>query len=1078
MAYLNSNQRSFLERSVISARKAAESGAVNALKALAINHHEPYGSMDQDKRALRNRLRYKGRLLGDTLENNGTQQIDNLATELAYEYWHKMLFAKFLEVNGLLMHPDGVPVSLQECEELAPAENFVDKWHAASVYASKMLPAIFRPEDPIMAVEYAAEDRIKLESILEAIPNETFTADDSLGWVYQFWQSEAKDAINKSGDKIDGKKLPAVTQLFTEPYMVHFLIDNSIGAWWVSRNPGVTPPVEFKYLRYLDDGTPAAGKFEGWPNKTRDITSLDPCMGSGHFIVAQFDVFVKLRMYEEGLTAEEAAKSVISENLHGLELDPRCTQIAAFNLALATWKFVGKFIQLPEMNLACSGVAPRGGPEEWIKLIGNDRNDSTKTRLTNGMQGLYEHFQLAPILGSLLDPSRIESDAFTASYDELRPILLKALEFETDTNQIEIGVIANGIARAGSILQKKFVLAITNVPYLVRGKQDNLLMNYCLSNYPEAKIDLATVFIKRIFDLLINGGSNILVSPQNWMFLSSYKLFRENIIKSKRINFIAQLGAGAFNEISGEFVKVILTSISKDEYANNYFFGIDEANISSAAEKDKYLSSKQLVIVNQKAQLENPDSRIVIDFVRNKFKLLSYYSNCYIGMHVGDWDRFRRFIWEVFLISSEWDFLQNNVSDGLEYEGLDALIYWPNDGKIHIDNPNARVQGRPGWQKKGIAISMMADLQTSLYLGSKLRNGVSALIPKDDIYLAPIWTYIKSGNYVQDVRRIDPNLYVTTSTLIKVPFDFEYWQKIAEEKYPNGLPRPYSDDPTQWLYHGHPIKTEAPLQVAVARFLGYRWPAESDDKMELAEEARELIKDIKQYDSLSDEDGIVCIPSVNGELAAAERIREYLSKVFGSQWGHNTLEDLLKKENAKSSTLETWLREEFFEQQYKLFNNRPFIWQIWDGRKDGFSVLVNYHKLTKENLQKLIYTYLGDWIRQCEMKVKNGESGADGLLLAAQKLKEKLELILKGEDPYDIFVRWKKLEEQPVGWDPDINDGVRLNIRPFMQADVLRKKPNIKWGVDRGKNPPGSPWGEVRDNDRHLSLKEKLEARG
>jgi hypothetical protein len=216
---------------------------------------------------------------------------------------------------------------------------------------------------------------------------------------------------------------------------------------------------------------------------------------------------------------------------------------------------------------------------------------------------------------------------------------------------------------------------------------------------------------------------------------------------------------------------------------------------------------------------------------------------------------------------------------------------------------------------------------------------------------------------------------------------------------------------------------------------------------------------------------------VNGELAATERIREYLSKIFGSQWGNNTLEELQKKENAKSSTLEAWLRDEFFEQHYKLFNNRPFIWQIWDGRKDGFSVLVNYHKLTKENLQKLIYTYLGDWIRQCEMKVKNGESGADGLVIAAQKLKEKLEFILKGESPYDIFIRWKPLEKQPIGWDPDINDGVRLNIRPFIQADILRKRPNIKWGVDRGKNPPGSPQGEVRDNDKHLNLRDKLEAK-
>lgn len=134
-------------------------------------------------------------------------------------------------------------------------------------------------------------------------------------------------------------------------------------------------------------------------------------------------------------------------------------------------------------------------------------------------------------------------------------------------------------------------------------------------------------------------------------------------------------------------------------------------------------------------------------------------------------------------------------------------------------------------------------------------------------------------------------------------------------------------------------------------------------------------------------------------------------------------------------------------------------------------------QLANENLSKLIYTYLGDWIRGCESKKKAGESGAEGQQSAAIKLKEKLELILEGAPPYDIFVRWKSIEQQPIGWDPDLNDGVRLNIRPFLEADVLRKRPNIKYGVDRGKNPPGSPWGEKRDNDIHLTLAEKIAAR-
>jgi len=134
-------------------------------------------------------------------------------------------------------------------------------------------------------------------------------------------------------------------------------------------------------------------------------------------------------------------------------------------------------------------------------------------------------------------------------------------------------------------------------------------------------------------------------------------------------------------------------------------------------------------------------------------------------------------------------------------------------------------------------------------------------------------------------------------------------------------------------------------------------------------------------------------------------------------------------------------------------------------------------KLDQKLLEKLIYTYLGEWIKKQQDAVAGEESGTDDRLLKARQLQDSLKLILEGEAPYDIFVRWKPLEKQPIGWHPDLNDGVRLNIRPFMEADLLRKHPNIKWGIDRGRNPPDSPWGKERDNDRHLTLAEKRKAR-
>jgi hypothetical protein len=143
---------------------------------------------------------------------------------------------------------------------------------------------------------------------------------------------------------------------------------------------------------------------------------------------------------------------------------------------------------------------------------------------------------------------------------------------------------------------------------------------------------------------------------------------------------------------------------------------------------------------------------------------------------------------------------------------------------------------------------------------------------------------------------------------------------------------------------------------------------------------------------------------------------------------------------SKSKTLEEWLRDEFFEQHAKLFHDRPFIWHLWDGRPDGFHVLVNYHKLDHATLQKLTYSYLGDWIQDQARDAKDNKPGAAERLGAAQELQKRLAAILEGEAPLDIFVRWKPLKDQAEGWHPDLNDGLRQNIRPFLLAGDVGKR--------------------------------------
>lgn len=384
------------------------------------------------------------------------------------------------------------------------------------------------------------------------------------------------------------------------------------------------------------------------------------------------------------------------------------------------------------------------------------------------------------------------------------------------------------------------------------------------------------------------------------------------------------------------------------------------------------------------------------------------------------------------------------------------------------------------WGKLGVFAGQMGELPCTLYLGQSFDENASVVIPRHPSNLPALWAFCTSDEFRSALKEIDQSIKITCKTLVKVPFDLARWQKVAMEKYPDGLPKPFSSDPTQWLFNSHPAGADQSLHVAVARLVGYQWPRQSGSSFT---DCPALEPD--GLEAMADEDGIVCLSPARGEAAAADRLRGLLAAAFGDEWG-NAKERELHLEAAvangakKAATgLGDWLRQSFFAEHCKLFQSRPFIWQVWDGNPNGFSALVNYHKLAapkgqgRKTLELLTYTYLGDWIDRQKLDQAEGVNGADDRLAAALDLQGLLKKILEGEPPYDIFVRWKPLHQQAIGWDPDINDGVRLNIRPFLNAQlrkggktgagILRAKPGtIKWNKDRGKEPMRSkddfPW--------------------
>jgi len=1313
MPTLGSDLRNKLEKVVVEARDVAEAGARAALEALAVHHHEPYPHMKPAQRTLRNHLRARARQLGDQQDKAGRLAITHLVGECAYEHWHRMLFARFLAENHLLIEPqEKIAISLAEAEELAKEEG-VDVWVFASRCAQDMLPQIFRPDDPLLQVSFATEHQLRLEGLLASLPSAVFTASDALGWVYQFWQSKKKDEVNRSEVKIGADEISAVTQLFTEPYMVEFLLHNTLGAWWAGkvaaassrwsllttevegRQACALPGLTWDYLRFIepepvgfyrkdepvektaanlphwrqeavtyfvtfrtadslpqerlqqwldekeqwlaahpeprDDKTmqeyfkrfperiehwldqghgacqlkktairkiveealrhfegerytldefaiagnhvhvlvtpkeghefsailhswksftanainraigqsgafwqkesfdhivrnpaqlervrayirdheakrqdaastlrPAAGMFDGWPKAAKGIKVLDPCCGSGHFLVAALHHLVPIRMSEEGLSARDAVDAVVRDNLHGLEIDERCCQIAAFALAFAAWTYpdAGGYRPLPDLHIACTGIGPQSTEEQWVKLAeqsGIPMPTVGREAIKEGLRNLHRLFVQAPILGSLINPTELPSDLIAADYETIQPYLTAIREVEkTDDETRERAIAAAGMVKAADLLAGEYTLVVTNVPYLGRGKQDGLLKAFLERNFNDGKADLATAFVLRCLECCAEGGTAGLVTPQIWLFLEGYRTLREKLLDARTWRSVVRLGSGAFGTIGGAVVNTALFVLERSRPSNaSKIAAVDVSAVEGASAKGSAIPEVGVALVSQRDQRLNPDSRVTLtDHVASS--LLGEFVRSTEGLSTGDRDRFIRQFWEFDPIMADWEFFQSAPSGNGQMDGFSEVVYWQDGRGVLSSFSGARVQGHAAWGRPGVLVGRMSAIRAGFYAGHLYDKSCVVLTPKRNTHLPPVSAFCMSLGFEVEIRRLDKKLGVATSVPLKVPFGLEEWEATAAGGYPDGLPEPESDDPTQWLFHGHPYEADedAMLQVAVARLLGYRWPAELDDKMRLSKRARGLVKECDELLKFADDDGIVCIPSVRGEEPAAERLLKLLEACGGS--GILPLSSKSAAGSRSHLDLDDWLRNEFFAEHCKLFHDRPFVWHIWDGRKrDGFHALVNYHKLCgsgilplssesaagsrshpgRKVLESLTYSYLGDWITRQKDEVKRGEGGAEDRLAAALELRKRLEAILAGEPPFDLFVRWKPLHEQPIGWEPDINDGVRLNIRPFLASDlpngrkgagILRYRPNIKWTKDRGKEPERSkadyPW--------------------
>ena len=688
--YLPTTVRRALEKTIKDARVIAEEGGRDAIRRLGVADSKAPSYLNENEKGLRRRLRAHARALGDTLDRSDeTRETTRLVEAAAYAHWNRMLFTRFLAERGLLRNPEyDVPVSLEDCRELAEVEGLADPWSIAERYAASMLPAVFRIDNAVLSIELDPVQTQLLHRLVTRLDAEVFQAEDSLGWTYQFWRAAEKAAVNKSGVKIGAEELPAVTQLFTEPYMVRFLLHNTLGAWWAGkvlaadptlaqtaadenelRATCLLPDYSFDMLRFVrggEDGPwrPAAGIFSGWPEEAKAITMLDPCCGSGHFLTEALVILAALRQAEERLSAADAVAAVLRDNLHGLEIDGRCVQIAAFAVALSAWR-IGGWQTLPLPHIAWVGAARPLAKKEFVALADGD------TELEYSLNALHDLFDRAPILGSLLETSGsnlFEIERMQKIQMFLKSVIARSRKHEPE--RMEGAVAAGGMADATGLLFKKFEIIATNVPYLGIQKHHPVLLSYIDEHFSVSKYDLATAFLERIKSWLTPGGVAATVSPGEWLYLGPYTEYRQNFLRSHSPRFVARLGWNAFSyPVRANPALLIETNLRNQDLSFSFLDCTDSKDFSANRAS---LFNVTITQSDTTTVMNNPDSRFVVDESAIG-TLFERYAESRSGLHAGDMFQFFAQFWEVGYFGATWEPVQTAVNTTSPFSGRDKL---------------------------------------------------------------------------------------------------------------------------------------------------------------------------------------------------------------------------------------------------------------------------------------------------------------------------------------------------------------------------------------------------------------------
>ena len=501
------------------------------------------------------------------IEEKGYEQV---MEEVAYTWFNRFAALRFMEVNGYL--PTHIRVFTDDEGRFRPqilSEAIhldLDGLNKSKVYQLKdsnqeeelfkyllivqcnalngILPGMFQKiEDytELLLPDYLLREGSVIEQMVTLIPEDDWKDQvQIIGWLYQYYNTEPKDKVFadlKKNIKISKEHIPAATQLFTPDWIVHYMVENSLGRLWLEGHPNNELKSEWKY--YLDEAEQepdvqaqlAEIRKQYAALKPEEILTIDPCAGSGHILCVLFDVLV--RIYEDyGYTAREAAASIVQNNLWGLDIDDRAAQLAHFAVMMKARQYDRRFFTREVQPHVYAIQESNGIHRDHLHYLGHGMSDIERNNALNQMNALLDAFIDAKEYGSILQPGEYDwalLSRFVADTTPEQQVTFDESGVEATQAQLRL-MIAQGQA-----LAQKYHAVVTNPPYMGGSGMSAKLSDFVKSNYPDSKSDLFAVCIERGNQMVIRNGINCMVTMQSWMFLSSFEKMRVKTLQTKTI---------------------------------------------------------------------------------------------------------------------------------------------------------------------------------------------------------------------------------------------------------------------------------------------------------------------------------------------------------------------------------------------------------------------------------------------------------------------------------------------------------------------------------------------------------------